>query len=641
MRDACRALPPHELAALEVLAVVRTPVARSHVLNVLRRLGVTRDAAKKSLDSTRILTALEHLAAARLLGGDPSGRYGYTCEPALARELLRSLRAAGRLDEVVATVRAVKVPLDDAGELWIALHAEDFAGATAVLRRNRATLGWANPVLPLLDEFEGEAGRWPDALVAEFAGLALATSVQEVRPFDGAYAVLEAAVAAGRDGEEVRLCLAAWRVLRGDAARAEDALQALRSPRATALRAWVALARNDVAEAARCFAEAPMAADAPPAERLDLLWRAVVLLHQGDFRGVRAHLRANTSELPASWREAIVAPLDTVARLGLAEIAADDWDVRKLSFLLTADSPLARVVLALACWWATPDAFANERDDLHRLRDTLDAAGLRWLTATLTEMIARLAGQGSLGSHALLDAMQQTAPWQRALTALEGLLAREAATPPRAPPRPKREAAPPTSRIAWVVALGPVLAELQPVEQMAQAGRAWSKGRPIALERLSRGDPKLPITEADRRVIAFISSVTYRHRGYPETTWSIDTASALEALVDHPHVCVAGDPPTPAQITRGEVALEVVEAPDELVLRFSPKLHKGVSYAVAQDSPLTLRVVRVPDALAPYIPVIGDGVRVPRAQRERVDRLVPLLPAVAKVRFVVESKRGK
>lgn len=209
MRDACRALPPHERAALEVLAVMRTPVARSHVLNVLRRLGVTRDAAKKSLDSTRILTALEHLAAARLLGGDSSGRHGYACEPALARELIRSLRATGRFDEVAATVRAVKVPLDDAGELWIALHVEDFAGAMAVLQRNRATLGWANPVLSLLDEFEGEAGRWPDALVAEFAGLALASSVHDLRPFDGAYAALEAAVASGRDGEEVRLCLAA------------------------------------------------------------------------------------------------------------------------------------------------------------------------------------------------------------------------------------------------------------------------------------------------------------------------------------------------------------------------------------------------------------------------------------------------
>ena len=209
MRDACHALPPHERAALEVLAVTRTPVARSHVLNVLRRLGVTRDAAKKSLDSTRILTALEHLAAARLLGDDSSGRHGYACEPALARELIRSLRATGRFDEVAATVRAVKVPLDDAGELWIALHAEDFAGARAVLQRNRATLGWANPVLPLLDEFEGEAGRWPDALVAEFAGLALASSVHDLRPFDGAYAALEVAVASGRDGEEVRLCLAA------------------------------------------------------------------------------------------------------------------------------------------------------------------------------------------------------------------------------------------------------------------------------------------------------------------------------------------------------------------------------------------------------------------------------------------------
>lgn len=403
----------------------------------------------------------------------------------------------------------------------------------------------------------------------------------------------------------------------------------------------MALARNDVAEAARCFAEAPTAADAPPVERLDPLWRTVALLHQGDFRGVRALLRADAARLPASWREAIVAPLDTVARLGLAEIAADDWDVRKLAYLHSAHPPIARVVQALACWWAAPDALARSRDELRRVRDELDAAGLRWLASATTEMIARLAGQGSPGGHALLDTMQQTAPWQRALTALEGLLAREAAAPPRPAPRPKREAAPPASRIAWVVAVGPVLAELQPVEQMAQPNGAWSKGRPIALERLSHGDPKLPITEADRRVIAFISSVTYRHRGYPETTWSIDAAGALEALVDHPHVCVAGDPPTPAQITRGEVALEVVESPDELLLRFSPTLHKGVSYAVAQDSPLTLRVVRVPDALGPYIPVIGDGVRVPRAQRERLDRLVPLLPAVAKVRFVVESKRGK
>jgi len=634
-----RSLPPHEQVALQVLSAIRTGVARTHVLNSVRRLGVTRDAANKSLDSDRMLAALRHLGSVGLLGGDPSGSYGYRCEPALARSLLRTMRASGRLDEVVAAIRAARVPLVDDDELWIALQARDFARATALLEQLRVGPTGDHPVLPMLrDDFDDdEVSAWPDALLAEVAEAALAASVLNLKPFEGAYALLERAVSGGRDAPSLRQCLAAWRVLRGDASGAERCLEGIDSPRARALRGWVALARNDVAEAGRHLGGHALPGGGAPVDALTVLWRAVVLFHQSDFRGAKKLLSAART-LPKEWRDAIVGPLDVVTRLGLAEIEARSWDVRDLPCGSYGRPTFAGVVRLLAFGWATPDALAEHRDDLTPVREALVACGFRWLSSALDGMLARAEKTAPEAPHALLDAMRQTAPWQRALAALEPLLAGLTAAP-RAKPRASPVVAP-TSRIAWVLTLGAVRVDIQPVEQVPQGEHGWSKGRPVALERLSRGDPKLPITEEDRRVIAHVTSSTWRHRGYPETTWSFDTAGALGALVGHPCVCLAEAPSVPLALTRAEPTLEFVEGPDEVTLRFSPRLHGEFTYAVARDSPMTLRVVQVPPVLVPFIPVIGDGVHVPRARRAEVDRLLPLLFAVVNVRVVQAPPRG-
>jgi hypothetical protein len=637
--DVYRSVPPHEQAALQVLSALHSGVARTHVLHSVRRLGVIRDAAKKSLDNDRMLAALQHLGSIGLLGGDPSGSYGYKCEPALARSLLRTMRASGRLGEVVAAVRAARVPLGDADELWIALQARDFTSAAKLLEQLRGGPAGDHPVLPMLrggfDDDEVKA--WPDALLAEVAEAAVAASVLDLEPFEGAYAMLEGAVSAGRDAPSLRQCLAAWRVLRGDVDGAAKCLEGIDSPRARALRGWVALARNDVAEAGKCLADGVPAGGAAPVDALSVLWGVVVLFHQGDFRGAKKLLAA-TRALPEAWRDAIVKPLDVVARLGLAEIEVSSWDVRELSYDQYGRPSFAGFVRLLALGWATPDAVAKHRDHVARVREALAACGLRWLSSALDGMLARIDKREPEAPDVLLDAMRQTAPWQRALAALDALLA-GLVVAPRAKPRAVQAAAP-TSRIAWLLTLGAVRVDIQPVEQMRQGEDGWSKGRPVALERLFRADPKLPLTEEDRRVTAHITSSTWRHRGYPETTWSFETAEALDALVGHPCVCLAEAPSVPVELTRSEPTLEFVEGPDEVTLRFSPRLHEEFTYAVARDSPMTLRLVRVPPELVPFIPVIGDGVHVPRARRAEVDRLLPLLFAVVSVRVVQAPPRG-
>lgn len=111
-------------------------------------------------------------------------------------------------------------------------------------------------------------------------------------------------------------------------------------------------------------------------------------------------------------------------------------------------------------------------------------------------------------------------------------------------------------------------------EQKINAKGKWTKGRPIALERLKAGGTDFEyVTDQDRRAMSTIVSHTVRGYGYySKIEHEFNHNKAFTALIGHPNVFNAITE-APVELIKGDISVVVRDKDDHFVLSLSAPCH--------------------------------------------------------------------
>ncbi len=190
-----------------------------------------------------------------------------------------------------------------------------------------------------------------------------------------------------------------------------------------------------------------------------------------------------------------------------------------------------------------------------------------------------------------------------------------------------------TERLVWQIDLAAPdthnCGTLQLHPRLQKRGKSgWTKGRAIALERLSKARGDEPwMTPDDLRVTAYISA--RRDNYYYGATVYEFGASVARALIGHPRVVWHRDL-SPVEITEGRPSIRVERSGRRIKVRFHPRGLASSPVLCERTGPNQLTVYAQDGAPGRLLEVIGREVDVPADAEPRVEQLVarlaPLLP---------------
>lgn len=306
------------------------------------------------------------------------------------------------------------------------------------------------------------------------------------------------------------------------------------------------------------------------------------------------------------------------ARMRLGEIAL------KLDTFLPLTTPARGHHTDFWRWlmraWLGDDRAADampkrEREAAAQVRERLVECGLTWMVTQLDGALAVLQGEAP-PAHFFVPGRQES--WRITLSTLAALGQPQNGGSAGATPQ--------QSRLIWSVQLGAGgrVADITPWEQK-HGVRGWSKPKEISLAKLT-GNEKLE--PWDVRVTRAIQQHPYYKREF-----RLDLASAIMALVGHPHVEFADAPDVPVDLIEGVPHIDVTEKDGRLhvcvVPAFRPEPTPAEMFAtnsaerkeaealrmitVLRDSPQRARVIRLTAAQQRAAQLVGKTLVLPKS----------------------------
>jgi SNF2 family DNA or RNA helicase len=231
--------------------------------------------------------------------------------------------------------------------------------------------------------------------------------------------------------------------------------------------------------------------------------------------------------------------------------------------------------------------------------------------------------------HASLSAIVKVQqPWERALGALAAL------NPPvDSSTQAAVDVSASKNRLVWFIEKQGY--QLHPKEQKTNKKGQWSKGRPVALKRLSEEAQTFDyLTDADKKICQTISIETsYSYGGYTQQEYFLPNETALQAAVGHPHLYWP-DASQPVELKKVEPELHIQKRNTKLVIHIKPVpnlIHSDSSNCVvSQPSDHRLELVSFSDKHIQIATILGKkGLTVPASAEQQVlqslSAIAPLL----------------
>jgi SNF2 family DNA or RNA helicase len=248
------------------------------------------------------------------------------------------------------------------------------------------------------------------------------------------------------------------------------------------------------------------------------------------------------------------------------------------------------------------------------------AGGYQWLALEVSEILAQLSNkyrsaadmlQQDLGISPLVNLIRYQEPWELCLTALTQLNV--------SPKQDLKNTISGGKRLVWFITFyGGNSYFIEPREQKINAKGDWSKGRPIAIHRLTNPRDFDYLTTQDTQICAGIES-DYTSNGYygGEKTYSFGDESIV-SLIGHPLVFWADSPGISVEITRGEPALFVQKTATGISLQLSPSVNKSQKVVMVKETPTKLQVIEITAAYQKVADLLGSKLNVPEQAKDRV-----------------------
>jgi len=284
-----------------------------------------------------------------------------------------------------------------------------------------------------------------------------------------------------------------------------------------------------------------------------------------------------------------------------------------------------------------------ERDQIALLNRFLlkaRAAGQDWLAMEYAQLLCRADKEtadrrdflatvrASSGLVPLSAGVHIEEPWQKSLRALKMALQEGAVKTAREP------TGTPQTRIVYLLGFSKKgsLETIAPLEQRLSTKGVWSKGRPVALQRLAQGEKCEGLTDADRPLQTAIRRVEYYYNHH----WEFNLQRVLPALVGHPLLFLAESPTTPVEVLKGEPEVLVQGKGKKLTVRFLPETATEERYVLVREIRTRYRVVELSETHRRLVRILGTkGLTLPDSAQEEMAQILASMASLVTVHSTI------
>ena len=327
----------------------------------------------------------------------------------------------------------------------------------------------------------------------------------------------------------------------------------------------------------------------------------LLLLLRKDDPGSRAELKAFCTTAQTSWPPFLqLIPELFLIAVGYADApsATSKNAIQSALTLKPAKAlPLVKAMAAHVSHWFLPgEAFFTWSDSLSQAAESYGELGFGWLAALCEDAAgvcaigiepkARGQRHALQGTCPMLTWIEPTAIWKRKLDSLRQMVDGTPFAPKGSPASTGYD-----ERMIWEMDIreskGRCYVSLSPFIQKLSGG-AWTKGRPVALQRLYQNHSKKDfafLTDQDRAVCKCIeeSQISTGYYRYTETVYNLDADAALPAIVGHPLIFTTGNRTQPLEITTRRPQLLIRKSSSGLQLQLDPQPNGDDEVVVMKD----------------------------------------------------------
>ena len=640
-------LTPLEQAILQLLSVIYDGVTKTAIADCLRRCNLPLFKAK-GFPQPGLNPLLNKLVRENLVIDQ---RSRFRCHPLIVEEVARRAVRDGRFEDLAKTVQGVIKLSGWSGylyfysygqalrELRIAFYRRDTPQTQLILatcaKQFPDEFFYHSPWLLVFNNPFSE--EWLRTLPEDLLSAALCdiftATARRFEPVPEALALAEALLAENRCVETLRYYLAEHYLLRGEPDRARQYLGADDTDHSRALWGWLAFSSGEDEEAIQHYETA-----------LKLLRqrtrkRKIFFDTMAGVCFILALLASNSTERLHQAAD-LMALFD---KKSLYHYAPTYWILHNVvlvqqgqlkelpAFKQATDIPAVdHFFELLAQVWLDNAEPAVLRGPAEALLGAARESGYRWFELTLTELLQRLDGPKGAApavsrpkteGRSLVQLFRRQEIWEHALNRLL-----EVSQTGQESPVANTQ----TRLVWWLNWYENGYCRITPREQKRDARGLWTRGRSVALKRLYGHSEQVDyLTPQDLRICACIRA---EYGGYyGSTSYVIDYRKALPAMVGHPLVFWEDAPEVRVELVRGEPELVIGPQNSHWRLEFSPKTSPGESVGVVKETPTRLKVIEFSDAHKQILAVLGDGLLVPAAAKDRVLETIAALSGLVTV----------
>jgi SNF2 family DNA or RNA helicase len=626
LAQAYRELPDLEQKIVQLFSVIYESVSRTSFINCLNQTGAL-DKNNKFFVNATLKPYLDKLLKAELLvigsGMNPQ------CHPLLAEIATRDAVQAGRF-EILATsvenavpvstvwqkgprrfqstrqfIREVRIGLYRHNASYINQQVEDYHKYTHSADR-----------ISIEDVFEQICNNpfdadWfatlPEDLYKSIISIILQSSALKLEPAEEAFGLLESGCSQpGKHcSDYLRIVLLQQLLLRGCLQEAQQILESVSPERnnTAIFWGWLSFLRGEYAEAINHYTVALKELRKASGKRqiyfstISGLFFILALLQDGSPKRLKeaedyAGLISRQSD---HWLKSTYATLKILLQIQQGDISQKEMIVNARIPSIEENNSLETLICSLCLYWVDVERAKK------RLPGIIDefyqyaiASGYHWLAMESAELLSKLKPHSTYktqaeilredsGIHSLVETIQPQEAWQLCLNALANLNQQ-----PQASGKTESQ-----TRLAWFITFERNKCTLQPREQKLSSKGEWSKGRPIALKRLSDNTSEFNyLTTQDMRLCACIEA--YRDNSYYGKTEYNFSEKAISALIGHPSVFWDDVNSTRVEIVKGEPELLVKKGlKGRLTLEFSPQIADSQNVITIKETPTRIKVIEV------------------------------------------------
>lgn len=208
--------------------------------------------------------------------------------------------------------------------------------------------------------------------------------------------------------------------------------------------------------------------------------------------------------------------------------------------------------------------------------------------------------------------------WEESLQALERLYLAEKSVIGASPAVNSNQ-----MRMAWLVNPSEYFV-IGALEQKVNAKGQWTKGRPIALERLKKKSGDFDyVTDQDLKIMSTIQSQMVGFGWYHEKEeFTFKTAKTFLALIDHPYI-IDDESGLSIEFVKGEIELQVKEEGDFISISLS-EFTSGLGTVVKKETGTRYQIIDFTEAHVALSKIIGplNKLSIPKESKKRIKTIV-------------------